>query len=104
LAGAAVGQDPALQGPFQTGTVRFAHALRAFLVDGQDHALDDAATIADGVYVQAVMDAARRASDRRAWEPVAPAAVQMVRRHDRAARAAALATEAGDDDDDEDDA
>ena len=96
-------QTPVLQGPFQNGTVRFAYAMREFLLGRQDDALSDAATMADGVYVQAVIDAARRSSDRRAWEPVSPAAVEFVRQYDRAARQAALKAAAVSDDDDDGD-
>ena len=94
-----------LHGPFQTGTIHFAHALRAFLSEDEDAALYDAASMADGVYVQAVIDAARRSSDRKVWECIPPTAIELARQHDRATRKAALAAAssgAGSDDDDDD--
>ena len=47
--------------------------------------------MADGVYVQAVVDAARRSSDRKVWECIPPTAIELARQHDRATRKAALA-------------
>ena len=85
-------QSKALHGPFQTGTLWLARALREFLVDGDGHALADAATITDALYVQAVMDAARRSSDRKTWETVSPAAVERARQRDRMQRAAVMAS------------
>ena len=75
---------PNLKGPFQTGTVRLAEALYAALAYNDTRALWPAAYIADGLYVQAVMDAARRSNDKRAWEPVPARVLELVRERDRA--------------------
>lgn len=48
--------------PYAAGTVLLGDALRRFLAEGERGALDDAATVVDGLAVQRVLDAARAKS------------------------------------------
>lgn len=64
LAGANLAERPgnSAGGPFGSGTLLLGHALRAALDDGDRTALAPAATFADGLAQQRVLDAARRSS------------------------------------------
>ncbi|HEX8172832.1 MAG TPA: Gfo/Idh/MocA family oxidoreductase, partial [Thermoanaerobaculia bacterium] len=58
-------------GAFGTGTLHLGRALRITLDDGDRDALAPAATFADGLMQQRVLDAARRSSSNSgAWTPV----------------------------------
>lgn len=57
-------------GAFGTGTLHLARALRAALDEGDRAALAPAATLADGVMQQRVLDAARQSSQSAGWVTV----------------------------------
>ena len=58
-------------GAFGSGTIHLGHALHAYLDEGQDDALERAATFTDGLAQQRVLDAARRSAAREGrWETV----------------------------------
>ncbi len=64
-------------GAFGTGTLLFGQALRAALDDGDRDALAPAATFADGLAQQRVLDAARRSAENDGrWEEVAGGSVR----------------------------
>ena len=54
-------------GAFGTGTLHLAYALRAALDEGQREALSPAATFADGLMQQRVLDAARKSAADGGW-------------------------------------
>ena len=57
-------------GAFGTGTLHLGRALRAALDDGDRSALTPAATFADGLMQQRVLDAARKSASRGGWVEV----------------------------------
>lgn len=57
-------------GAFGSGTLHLGHALRAALDDGTRDALAPAATFADGLMQQRVLDAARKSAETRRWVEV----------------------------------
>ncbi|HYC61014.1 MAG TPA: Gfo/Idh/MocA family oxidoreductase [Thermoanaerobaculia bacterium] len=57
-------------GAFGSGTLHLGHALRAAMDDGNREALAPAATFADGLMQQRVLDAARESATRGGWVAV----------------------------------
>jgi predicted dehydrogenase len=72
MAGQSMEQRPGNSpgGAFGTGTLHLGRALRAALDDGDRDALAPAATFADGLMQQRVLDAARRSAREAGWAPV----------------------------------